>query len=232
MALMDHKNLLNMYIPLVDFIADIIGPHCEVILHRVDSIEDSVVAIRNGYISGRQIGCPLTDLAVELIEKKVYRERNAIINYLSRTASGEKLRSSTFFIKDAQGELAGMMCVNIINSPDNLLVKNLTEKLVNILMTNNPVLNNPGTNVLPVETENERIEESLSTSVETVVDSAIEKVIREYDMPVERMAIDEKISIVQKLNSNGIFKIKGSIAKAASRLQTSESTIYRYLASK
>lgn len=226
---MDNKNLLNGFIPLVDFIADVIGPHCEVILHRVDSIEDSVVAIRNGYISGRQIGCPLTDLAVELIEKKVYRERNAVINYLSRTSGGEKLRSSTFFIKDEQNRLIGMLCVNVVNSTDNLLVKNLTEKLVNILMNNT---SNTNVNALISEPVTEKIEESLSTSIETVVDSAIEKVIREYDMPVERMSIDEKISIVQKLNSNGIFKIKGSITKASSILQTSESTIYRYLSSK
>ncbi|MFA6850491.1 MAG: PAS domain-containing protein [Selenomonadaceae bacterium] len=224
---MDNKSLLNRFIPMVDFIADVIGPHCEVILHRVDSIEDSAVAIRNGYISGRQIGCPLTDLAVELIEKKVYQERSAVINYLSRTSSGEKLRSSTFFIKDEQGKLVGMLCVNVVNSADNLLVKNLTEKLVNVLMSNKSTAN-----VLVSEPVNEKIEESLSPSIETVVDSAIEKVIREYDMPVERMSIDEKISIVQKLNSNGIFKIKGSVTKAASILQTSESTIYRYLSSK
>lgn len=222
---MGNKKLLKMFIPMVNFIADIVGPQCEVILHDIDDVEKSAIALRNGYISGRQIGCPLTDLGMQFLEKKVYLNTSAVINYLSCTASGEKFRSSTFFIKDDNDVLIGMLCVNIINSPDNLVVKNLTEKLINVLFANNQPVNT-------LMNEDEKIMESLSPSVEGVVDSAIEKVLKEYDIVVERMSIVDKTDIVQKLNSNGIFKIKGAITKVAAALQTSESTIYRYLSSK
>lgn len=216
--------LLETYIPLVNFVADIIGPHCEVLLHDVVDVQNSVVAIRNGYISGRQLGCPLTDLGLELLEKKSYLNQNAVVNYLSRTANGEKLRSSTYFIKDENNELIGMLCVNILLSTDNMVVKNLADKLMNSLLASSSSIN--------TITEEEKVVESLQTSIENVVDSAMEKIVGEYDMPVERMSINEKISIVQKLNANGVFKIKGAITKVASTLQTSESTIYRYLSCK
>ena len=147
------------------------------------------------------------------------------MNYLSRTASGEKLRSSTYFIKNENSELIGMLCVNILLSPDGMAVNNLADKLINALVANHSIA---GT----VVAEEEKVVESLQTSIENVVDSAIDKIIGEYDMPVERMSINEKISIVQKLNANGVFKIKGAITKVASTLQASESTIYRYLSGK
>lgn len=219
------KKNLETYIPLVNFIADIIGPHCEVLLHDVIDVQNSVIAIRNGYISGRQLGCPLTDFGLELLENKAYLKQNAIVNYLSRTTGGEKLRSSTYFIKDEENRLIGMLCVNILISPDNQVVKDLTDKLVNVLFANNVATNT-------AVQENEKVVESLHSSIENVVESAIGKIIDTYDIPVERMSIDEKTAIVQKLNANGIFKIKGAITKVASTLQTSESTIYRYLSAK
>jgi len=222
---MKTKKLIETYIPLVSFIADIIGPHCEVLLHDVVDVQNSVIAIRNGYISGRQLGCPLTDLGLALLENKAYLNQNAVVNYLSRTESGEKLRSSTYFIKDENNELIAMLCVNILISPDNQVVKDLADKLINVVFANNGAANT-------VTNENEKVVESLHASIENVVDSAIGKILEEYDIPVERMSIDEKTAIVQRLNANGIFKIKGAITKVANTLQASESTIYRYLSSK
>lgn len=222
---MKSNKQLETYIPFVNFVADIIGPHCEVLLHDVIDVQNSVIAIRNGYISGRQLGCPLTDFGLEMLESKAYLKQNAIVNYLSRTSGGEKLRSSTYFIKDEENRLIGMLCVNILISPDNQVVKDLTDKLINALFTNHAAANTP-------VQENEKVVESLHSSIENVVESAISKIMDVYDIPVERMSVEEKTAIVQKLNANGIFKIKGAITKVASTLQTSESTVYRYLSSK
>lgn len=222
---MDSKKFLEAYIPLVDFVADIIGPNCEVLLHDANDVQNSVVAVRNAYISGRTIGCPLTDFGLEMLENKAYERQTAVVNYLSRTVSGEKLRSSTYFIKDNAGQLMGMLCVNILISNDNGVVRKLTDQLFQAMLTKEPA----AVSHVP---EEEPVVESLNTSIENVVDSAVEKIIREYDLPVERMSSDEKFTIVQRLKNGGIFKIKGAIPKVAAALQTSESTIYRYLAAK
>ncbi len=219
---MKPEKLLETYIPLVDFIADIMGPQCEVLLHDIIHVQNSVIAIRNGYISGRQLGCPLTDLGFELLENKLYEKQTAIVNYLSRTAGGEKLRSSTYFIKDENSKLIGMLCVNLLISADNQAAKELTNKLIQVLFANNQA-------TPAVGNDDEIVVESLHTSIENVVDAAIEKTVEKYNIPVERMSIEEKMAFVQELNTKGIFKIKGAITKVASTLQTSESTIYRYL---
>ncbi len=218
---MEYKKLLNLYIPLVDFIADIIGSHCEVLLHDIVDVENSVIAIRNGYISGRSLGCPLTDLGFKLLENKAYLNQNAIVNYRSRTDSGENLISSTYYIKDEKGELIGMLCVNILNSPDHHINKMPAEFPLNALLSN----------VVQMD-DNEEVTESLSTSLDSVVDDAVKKVMAKYKISAERMSIDEKCAIVQELRENGIFKIKGAITKVATTLKASESTIYRYLAMK
>lgn len=218
---MHYKKLLELYIPLVDFIADIIGSHCEVLLHDIVDVENSVIAIRNGYISGRYVGCPLTDLGFKLLENKTCLKNNALVNYRSRTDSGEKLISSTYYIKDESGTLIGMICVNILNSAENQVNKVLTEYPLNALFNN----------VIHMDV-NEEVTESLSTSLNNIVDDAINKLIITHNISVVRMSSEEKSAIVQELRENGIFKIKGAITKVANSLKASESTIYRYLAMK
>jgi predicted transcriptional regulator YheO len=218
---MNYKRLLESYIPLVDFIADIIGPHCEVLLHDVIDVQDSVIAIRNGYISGRYVGCPLTDLGLKLLENKAYLNNNARVNYRSRTDSGENLISSTYYIKDEAGVLIGMICVNILNNPNSHAVRSLTDPLLKTVLTNVAGIN-----------DQEEVIESLSTSLDNVVDEATRKLVAKNNIPVERMSMDEKNVIVQELRETGIFKIKGAITKVANALKTSESTIYRYLSMK
>lgn len=218
---MKQKKYLESYIPLVDFIADIIGPRCEVLLHDIVDVENSVIAIRNGYISGRYLGCPLTDLGLKLMENKTYLQQNALVNYRSRTDNGENLISSTYFIKDENGDLAGMLCVNILNSPEVSIGKNLTGYPT-------PIVSNHSVSV----EDTEEITESLSTSLDDVVVNSIHKLVAKSSIPVERMSVEEKSAIVQELRASGIFKIKGSIPKVALALKTSESTVYRYLSMK
>jgi len=217
---MEYKKLLKLYVPLVDFIADIIGSHCEVLLHDIVDVENSVIAIRNGYISGRYLGCPLTDLGFKLMENKSYLKQNALVNYRSCTDSGEKLISSTYYIKDEKGELIGMICVNILNSQNHINK-----------MSTGPQLTTLFSNVVRMD-ENEEVTESLSSSLNNIVDDAIKKIIVKYEFSAERMSIEEKSAIVQELREDGIFKIKGAITKVAITLKTSESTIYRYLSMK
>lgn len=218
---MDYKKKLAMYIPMVDFIADIIGPHCEVLLHDIVDVENSVIAIRNGYISGRYVGCPLTDLGIKLLENQTYLQHNSLVNYRSKTDTGEKLISSTYYIKDEEQNLIGMLCVNILNNPDSYGNKILAETQLNALFQN----------AKPAE-EADEVSESLSSSLDGVVLEALQKELLKYAVEAERLSAEEKTAVVQALRSNGIFKIKGAIAKVATALKISESTVYRYLAAK
>ena len=56
------NDYLKPYLNLIPFIAKVLGPHHEVVLNEIGEL-NQVVAIENGYISGRKVGSPLTSKA-------------------------------------------------------------------------------------------------------------------------------------------------------------------------
>jgi len=224
-----NNEILKSYIPLVDFIAGIVGPFCEVVLHDVSNVESSIIAIKNSHISGRKVGGPLTDLGIKLLNDKEYLTKDYLLNYSAKTVDGKILRSSTYFIKDLNGNLIGMLCINV----------DLTGALIAREFLNNFIMDRDKKAEYDFEKKenanSERVEnnsevyEHLTISLEDLMQTMIKKAISEVDIPPERMSPEEKMSIVQKLNQKGVFLIKGAVTEVAKRLKTSENTIYRYL---
>lgn len=218
---MKKEELLKKYLPLVDFIAAIAGTHCEVVLHDTTSVENSIIAIRNSHVSGRQAGGPLTDLGLKLLREEAYHTQDILVNYPARTRDGKALRSSTLFIKDDDGAIAGMLCVNMDLSAALQARKFIDDFLLNVVPCGQK--EDKPDNPCP---------EVMNTSVEELMLSLIKQATERLDIPPERLSPEEKVGIVQKLNEGGFFLLKGAVAEAARYLKTSESTIYRYLTKK
>ncbi|MDU0477777.1 helix-turn-helix transcriptional regulator [Staphylococcus chromogenes] len=105
--------LLDRYIPLVEFLGEAIGPNCELVLHDLDVPDQSIVAIANGHISGRQIGGPVTDFALRFMRQGASSKATSLSGYRAVNSSGRICRSSSYFIRDDEGELRGMLCINV-----------------------------------------------------------------------------------------------------------------------
>lgn len=101
---------------LVEFFGLVLGPDYEVVLHDLTLEQPCVVAIANGQISGRTIGAPLTNVAMQLIKDEVYLREDWKANYQGISANGRILRCSTFFLKDEAGRLQGLLCINFDDS--------------------------------------------------------------------------------------------------------------------
>ena len=71
---MRNNPLLDPYKPLVPFLASLCGDGCEVLLHDVSQPKHSVIAIANGFHTGRKVGSPFTDLAVKIMQEKQYEK--------------------------------------------------------------------------------------------------------------------------------------------------------------
>ena len=56
--------LLQQYMKLTEFLGLTLGPDYEVALHDLTNKDRSIIAIANNYISGREIGAPLTNMAL------------------------------------------------------------------------------------------------------------------------------------------------------------------------
>lgn len=213
---MTNKQKLSKYIPIVDFIADICGPKYEVVLHNICNPENSIVAIRNGNLSGREVGSSMTDLALKIIKQKDYLSKDFISNYDGFGKNGRKFLSSTYFIKNDENELIGMLCINNDVS-DIINFKNDLSELLNRF------------SFLTENKEEHQYKEHIENSVVSLANSIIHRTINKLNIPPERMSIEEKVKIVHELNDNGIFLLKGAAADVANELKISETTIYRYL---
>lgn len=209
----NHMNpLLTSFLPLVDFLADILGKDAEVVLHDVLDINKSIIAIRNNHISGREIGSPATNLVLKILKDGDSDKVDSLTNYQGVSAAGKKLRSSTYFIRDEHRKIIGMLCVNF----DNEKLIQFRDYLDSLIFFSS-------------EKEQENPVEHLSRTVDKLAYDSIEDVIVAYGVEPERMTQAEKIEVIEKLNEGGVFLLKGTVSKVAARLNVSEATVYRYL---
>lgn len=197
--------IIRKFIPLVDFLAEVLGSNAEIVLHDFTDIENSVIAIRNGHISGRGIGAPATDLALRVIKDVALSSQNYLTNYQGKSQIGKILRSSSFMIRNDIQQIVGMLCINIDESEQQGDIKPL------IMGTTDTAI------------------ERFSKTVDDVTDESIQSVLSKIQMPPERLSQNEKIEIIKELNSNGVFLMKSSVYNIASRLKISEASVYRYL---
>jgi predicted transcriptional regulator YheO len=218
---MENLEKLSKYIPVVHFIAEIIGKNCEVVLHDISKPDNSIVEIANGHISGRKVNGPITDLALKILKDKNYVENSYICNYESIGKGNKTFRSSSYFIKDDQNEIIGMICVNV-DLTDLLKARSVLDDAVMIAN-----LNNHGEQPKPAL--NLHVKESFEDNIEDLLLSLIKGVLSESDIEPGRMSPNEKMDIVRKLNDKGVFLLKGGVSEVARHLDASEATIYRYL---
>jgi len=207
------NTILDTLKQLVPGMAKAIGPGCEVILHDVRTPDSSCIAI-SGDVTGRKIGAPMTDLGLRILREE--HSTPHLINYLTTTADGRPTRSSTFIIRDSQGDPAAMFCINFDLSPLLDL-----QQLGDRVFPKNPVVEGK---VIQDDTQ-----ETFYSDVGDVLTSTVSAVLHKFGKPVSIMDKQDKLKIVKLLDEAGIFAIKKAHFYVASALNTSRYTIYNYL---
>ncbi len=95
------SDLIRQYAALAEFLGRALGPDYEIAVHDLNKKQPSLVALVNGHISGREVGAPLTNIALQIIADRTYLK---------------VFGCSTFFIKDEKGALVGLLCINFDDS--------------------------------------------------------------------------------------------------------------------
>lgn len=208
---MPLHEILRRYFPIADYIAAVNGKRCEVLIHDVSNINHSICYIVNGHITGRTVGGSITNYAFELLQNEVYKHRDSVTNYPGRTPDGKKmLRSSTFFIRDDEGEVIGLLCVNI-DITNLLRVRDFVDES---LMT---------------DAQQNEAPERFDTVVDDVVHDIINSVVLESGLQLVESDTDQKSVLINTLEAKGVFKFKGAVATVANVLGVSPQTVYRHL---
>lgn len=73
------------------------------------------------------------------------------------------------------------------------------------------------------------IYENFQGNVSEVIRTLIDKALEGSTKAPSKLSLQEKMSVIEELNENGLFLLKGSIPAIAMKLGVSEPTIYRYL---
>ncbi|VEH65173.1 Uncharacterized protein conserved in bacteria [Rodentibacter pneumotropicus] len=68
-------------------------------------------AIANNHVSGRTLSSPLSSFALNMLQDKVYLDKDFISNYKAVGDSNKLIRGSTYFIKNGD-KLEGILCIN------------------------------------------------------------------------------------------------------------------------
>lgn len=213
---------MNPYVkcmfPVVDCIADLFGPNCEVVLHDISAPEHSIIKIRNSHVTGRKVGAPLTDIGLEMI-KDAAKGLETLGNYNPRTKSGRMLKSNAVNIKDPKGKLVAIICINFDVSRIQQFQKTM-EQMDETMQEFAYVKEEPAITAK---------EEHFETDMWSILQSMIDKEVQEIGKPSEHFTKEERLEVINTLNEKGIFFVKGAVHLVANALGISSPTIYRYL---
>lgn len=213
------------YLPLMNFLAELLGPRTEIVLHDTSDLSRSIVALTNGHISGRNVGGPATDLVLKVLQNHEHDDRDYLANYLAKSRAGGTFRSSTFFIRDASGDVVGMLCLNIDDEP---LIR-ARDLLSAITATTGLVKGADQEGAGDTVREPDPVTERLSTNVEQLALDGVARIVAAQGVEPHRMTPDEKVAAVRELEQAGVFLLKGAVAQVAEALLVSEPTVYRYV---
>ena len=210
LTLVDQQ-ILNSYCGLIQGLSDYLGDGYEIVLHSLASLENSVIAIVHGEYTGRTVGAPITNRALEML--KYFRETGESYNtYFSTNQNGEPLKSTTIAIRGESNRIIGLLCMNFY----------LNTKFVDIL---NGFLSNEKS-IAATPQDNSEI---FASNVDDMIYYTLDSVRKEVYSDPNISASNKNKAIICSLYDKGIFKIKDSVPKIADRLGISKNTVYLHL---
>jgi len=197
---------------MMEGLADYLGSAYEIILHSLEDYHHSVINIQNGYHSGRSVGAPITDLALNMLKEI---ENNGIAatgfytSYNARNKSGERLKSSTIPILGDSDRVIGILCINMyMDSP-------LSEILQSLI----------GSKSEQPQSEN------YASNINDTITEAVMEAKNQVMFNSNIAAVNKNKALIQILNDKGIFNIKDSVVRVAKVLGISKNTVYLHLRS-
>ena len=202
---------LDFYKRLAHALALQFGSECEVVVHDLEAADPShsIVAIENGHVTGRRLGDGPSHVVLEALHAGGERLEDRLA-YLTKTADGKILKSSTVFIRDDDGRAVGIFAVNY----DITILRAMGDTIAEVVGT---------------EPSAPREPEPIVRSVADLLDDLIEQSVQLVGTPVALMSKEEKVRAIRYLNDTGAFLITKSGPKVCKFFGISKYTLYNYL---
>ncbi len=187
------------------------GSECEVVIHEISdkSAFSSIVAIENGHVTGRKVGDGPSHVVLEQLGQSNDNAADQLA-YLTRTKDGKILKSSSIYIRDAEGKVAAILGINF----DISMLQMFEGTLHSFITPSEQVRKEP---------------ERITLNVTDLLDDLIRQADELVGKPVALMTKDDKVKAIQYLNSSGALLITKSGDKIAKHFGISKYTLYSYL---
>ena len=202
---------LEKYFVIADTIQETNGDTCEVIIHDLTEPESSVVHVANGVVTGRKAGQSFDHLVKQVLLNKDFKNDH-LSNYFFKTTDEKAIKSSSALIRNQDGEVIGMICINI----DITMLQSVNTMLMNYLKVDLETDRNLGSG-----------EQDVPQDVMAVIDKLIMSVIGTTD--TRGLSRSKCVELVRFMDEKGIFLVKGAMDKVAELMEVSRVTIYSYL---
>lgn len=201
------RMILHSYSVFLEGLSDYLGSGYELVLHSLEDLEHSVVKIINGHHPGRRAGAPITDLALEMLEKISADGGADHVTYFGTNKKGEPIKSSTVAIRGEGGRIIGLMCMNLyLNMPLSSFIGELFAPAAELSAA-----------------------ENFADNVGEVIENAVSQVRAEIAADSAIAANLKNKQIVSRLKERGIFKLKDAVVIVADLLGISKNTVYLHL---
>ena len=186
------------------------GRNCEVVIHdlRGDDPDHTIIAIENGHVTGRSIGDGPSHIVLESLREDPETLEDRIA-YLTKTADGRVLKSTTLFIRDDVGKVIGLMGINY----DISMFIAVDDAVRAFIGQDQP----------------DQEPEPISRNVSDLLNELLEHSVRLVGKPTALMSKDEKIRAIRFLDESGAFLITKSGPKVCQYFGISTYTLYSYL---
>ena len=193
-------------------LAEQFGSNCEIVIHDLskEHIDNSIVHIENGQVTGRKLGGSPSNIVIEALQKNPNELKDQYA-YLTRTDNGRILKSTTIYIRGNDDRPRYVFAINY--DITNLLA---LESTIKSITTTSDDVNADQPTPIPMDV-NQLLDELIAQSVELV------------GVPVAYMTKEDKIKAIQFLNDSGAFLITKSGDKVSKFFGISKYTLYSYV---
>lgn len=199
------KLILESYKTMLEGLAKYLPNSYELVLHSLENLEESVIAIYNGEHTGRKIGAPITDLALNLLEQINNGNENSIV-YFSKNSKGEPLKSTTIAVRGDENRIIGLVCINMYL---NIPFKDILDSYI------------------PCKQNN--FTETYKQNADDLIREAYERVRMDVLADDSILPSNKNKITIERLYDKGIFQMKNAVYKIESLMNISKNTVYLHI---
>lgn len=204
----EHDCIIRTLSAIIEPLSRILPGDCEVVLHDIDLMPNSIVALA-GSLTGRSVGGPATDMLLKAAARGTLQTQ---VGYVGHGLDHQVLRCSTMIVRSAAGRPVAALCINCDTRVWHTVAALAATMLPEALTADAPA-----------------VPENFVGDVDELADNLLSRAIAAVNVPVALMHKRHKIAVVAELKSSGFFVLRESVERAARALDVTRFTVYNYL---